>query len=522
VIITIALIDPYYRVNDDIEMNMIASGYLDGSPSEFLVFMNIMIGVVLKWLYELPVSFDWYPAFMTICLYYSMVLTSLVFVDLAGRNRGLLMYILFYAGVYFYFLVRQEFTITSLLMIGIGGYYLFNFGAKEDRVHLRVLGAISIVVGSLLRLETLVLLILVFGWRLGARFRWRFPRVLIGNTVAILGIIAMLWSIHVYVYRNYHGDSSEYIETRAMLVDRPISAAGVNFEKEGISRNDIAMVELLIPFDLSRLNSQWMEEAHSVVSTTRTGNQLIGYLVNIVLNSKFVIFQLFLIVSFVIICTQSSFRELLRAKATTPVLFFVVILVILSVWRKVPDYIVNPVLVLICLTIIYSVLERAKAERTFDSLWRARLCAVVFMAVVVTSGVWIGIILDKNSQRQLYHSEYLSEIAAANAKILVLGPLGLKYKMHDYPVFSSLRPQSTMKLIVPGGWPLGAPTIWDALMKINEGDLLKYSLDRSDVLYIGVDTVSIRAYFAEHYSENIRFLHIPSDLGLIKYRIQSN
>src|SRR6267142_3034143 len=51
---------PDYETNDDLAMQLIASGFYTGHPSEYLVFTSFAIGWMLRLLYEFSGSFNWY------------------------------------------------------------------------------------------------------------------------------------------------------------------------------------------------------------------------------------------------------------------------------------------------------------------------------------------------------------------------------------------------------------------------------------------------------------------------------
>lgn len=67
-IISYVICHPYYQTNDDVVMKMIASGnsFAFQSPNEHLIYINILYGKALKFLYIHFSSFEWYDIFFSV------------------------------------------------------------------------------------------------------------------------------------------------------------------------------------------------------------------------------------------------------------------------------------------------------------------------------------------------------------------------------------------------------------------------------------------------------------------------
>ena len=64
VLVFITIVKVRFETNDDTAMNLIASGSLTGSPSELLIFTNVSIGYLLKWLYSTTSNINWYTCYL--------------------------------------------------------------------------------------------------------------------------------------------------------------------------------------------------------------------------------------------------------------------------------------------------------------------------------------------------------------------------------------------------------------------------------------------------------------------------
>jgi hypothetical protein len=76
--IQIAFVGSRFGTNDDVGMSQIASGGFTGKPSEHLIFINPLIGFLLKWLYIVSPPIPWYSVLIILSLVFSLS----IFIDL--------------------------------------------------------------------------------------------------------------------------------------------------------------------------------------------------------------------------------------------------------------------------------------------------------------------------------------------------------------------------------------------------------------------------------------------------------
>ena len=87
-IVQVKLFGSKFGSNDNVGMSQIANGGFTGRPSEHLIFINSIIGVVLKWLYTITQSVQWYSVLMIV----SLISAVTVFLKSLSPNPGLLSY----------------------------------------------------------------------------------------------------------------------------------------------------------------------------------------------------------------------------------------------------------------------------------------------------------------------------------------------------------------------------------------------------------------------------------------------
>jgi hypothetical protein len=127
-----ALATPCYETDDDLGMQMIASGFYTGQPSEYLVFTSFLIGWPLRFFYSLWPGCNWYFAYL-VAVHYA-ALTAIAFVVLSRWRRwpfGLL-YVGFFLLVETHILLELQFTTTAFLA-GTAGLLLLVDGLQSGR-----------------------------------------------------------------------------------------------------------------------------------------------------------------------------------------------------------------------------------------------------------------------------------------------------------------------------------------------------------------------------------------------------
>ena len=84
---------PYNETNDDTGMRALASGAY-GDSGGYLVFINIIIGKGLTFLYNVFPSINWYTLFEIAVVLISFILLGFLLTDKIGKKYGLPAYVL--------------------------------------------------------------------------------------------------------------------------------------------------------------------------------------------------------------------------------------------------------------------------------------------------------------------------------------------------------------------------------------------------------------------------------------------
>ncbi len=143
-----------FDVGDDPAIEMLARGDVTGHPSEYLIFINVLIGLPLKGLYLLVPQAPWYPLLLLTVVIFSLAgITFLVLQeDLPDRFCWLCLF-----GIVFgtYFVTHLQFT-SAAYLLGLLGMLIFSQGISRASL---LPAIVLIAAGSLIRFESFLLLL---------------------------------------------------------------------------------------------------------------------------------------------------------------------------------------------------------------------------------------------------------------------------------------------------------------------------------------------------------------------------
>jgi len=154
---------PVFYTSDDVGMMMLASGTgLGGlTPDEHLLFINVIIGFLLKRLYTTVPYFPWYGLFAFSTLFLSTVGLLYSILRRKCSHTRLIFFLLFFVTVELYFLVNTQFTFTSYLA-GAAGVFLFLSVVEDDKCLPALLFALFLLIlSALIRIEAFYMALLL-------------------------------------------------------------------------------------------------------------------------------------------------------------------------------------------------------------------------------------------------------------------------------------------------------------------------------------------------------------------------
>lgn len=144
-----------YEVSDDFVMDSILSGAYSGQYNEHILFINAILGWILKIWYMILPKVSWYFVGGIMLCYVSFVGITYLLLDKLGKRWGIIISIIlisfFSDDVY----ILPQFTKTASLLVMAGGEMMLYglFYSKGCKKRLTIPGAILAVTGSMIRLS---------------------------------------------------------------------------------------------------------------------------------------------------------------------------------------------------------------------------------------------------------------------------------------------------------------------------------------------------------------------------------
>lgn len=257
--IAFVFFNPFFQSGDDVAMQMIANGMVGGSPEERLVFINVIIGYLLKYLYVNYYIIEWYSLFIIIFNFSSLLI---IFNFILKKYKLVHQIILFV--FFFYFFVVFQFTLTAALLTISGFCLVFNYFETKKRFSI-IFGALLFVVAALYRVEMFALLFILGILYLLIIYDYK---TVIKQAIFLILPIILIFSFEMYNKSVYKIDSQwscffEYNKVRGELNDNiQLKSYLVEIENDkNFNKNDLIATSLFInhfisseEMNLNRLN----------------------------------------------------------------------------------------------------------------------------------------------------------------------------------------------------------------------------------------------------------------------------
>lgn len=258
-IILICLAEPYYETDDDFGFLQLTSGFY-GEPSAHIVFANIGLGVLLKFLSSIcpVVSWHWVLMFLATVLSYTAI--SSVLSNKIGTGWGLLFFSIFLIVSSYSFYVILNFTRVAALATA-SGWCASLYALESVQKKYLSIGSVLIIYGCALRFDSwLMASAVAFVYFLLYLLRELYPfrkncvlTFLREKTTYILYLVGLVFIVGVLVVCDKASyqispEYSQYIDfnhNRSQLVDYSVPDYESNkivYDQLGITSEDTDMI----------------------------------------------------------------------------------------------------------------------------------------------------------------------------------------------------------------------------------------------------------------------------------------
>jgi hypothetical protein len=385
-----------FESNDDVGMAQIVSGVTTGTPSAELIFSNILIGSVLKFLYGLTDGVNWYTLYLLGAHFLALTGLSWAFLRLQPSRMGVILFALLFVEFEVALLLRLQFTSTAILA-AVSGIALILSRDEVSGQHsgpALVYGGALVVLAGLIRPDAMyyavVLLVPLLTYEAFFFRRWR-PFVAIA--------LSMVIAVGAAAYNDWHYRSDPawrefmaYNRARAFIHDLPIVTYEHNtrffFDRVGWTYTDWGMFTNWFftdreTFSRERLEAILNRFEGSTWSRTKSAQYLADSLRPFEFFPPLVYANLVLAI---VLAAGSRLRVFLVVAAES--LLIESVLVLFSWYAKLPARVLLPAYLSAVVVAFYVVLREASLRRHLmpiasDVAWLRPLTAAAALAFAV-------------------------------------------------------------------------------------------------------------------------------------------
>jgi hypothetical protein len=284
-----------FETHDEYWMNAIASGALSGEPSEYLVFMNILLGKLLAFGYKIIPQINWYTLLLLFSLFLGYFTIQFNFYRLKTDPAIRIARHLLILATLLFSLHYVGFTRTAAIVI-TGGFTLILMNPKKNALPELAGGALLIILGALIRFSVfkmyLVLSIPIIFILLINR---KYQKLLVISIAIIISFANYAFDRNTYrsnpEYRAYIESNS--LRSKLFYLDNPTleyDGSAEMAEVVGWDENDFNLViRGLWDHNHHKFEKEKLSELS--ISQNQTSNNL--YVLNIISSLKVVVKSLY-------------------------------------------------------------------------------------------------------------------------------------------------------------------------------------------------------------------------------------
>lgn len=162
--LSLLMFESTWGINDDVFMAMTVSGKgFSNKPIEHIVYSNIIIGSVLKKMYQVAPLYSWYGFYTLSVLFVSFVVLLYSLLSFKYSKSRILYFFLYFILFGLFFIRGPEFT-ANAFMLGMSGAFLFIAGLRNEKIlpyKILLASLFLLSVSSLVRLESFFLVVIL-------------------------------------------------------------------------------------------------------------------------------------------------------------------------------------------------------------------------------------------------------------------------------------------------------------------------------------------------------------------------
>jgi hypothetical protein len=517
---------PAFEANDDVGMMLTASGLRTGMPSEYLIYTNVIIGNILRFMYTQVAGFNWYSFYLYSVHFLAMFVIFYSVLRIKFSWLTIFQYLLVFVFVEVSLLMNLQFTSTAFV-IALSGLCLLitSLGFTGRKVWIYIAcAALLIVMGGLVREEVVYLVLLLAVPFLLLKFwaarNWKIPAFLF---LSLFLFFAFVQYNHYYYskipqWKEYF----EYNKIRGQLHDYPKLAYNEStkpvFDKIGWSENDFWAFRFRLYFDLQIFSREKLEFINNNLKNHRSFQEtLIVLSDSIIPNRLLIAFSIcFLLLSITLV------HKTQRKYIYSVILSAVLICIHLSYSARLPYRIFVPLLLFVS-TMTMSINNNAPFvdKQSLQKRWIITIALSFIIICLLPIHVSVVNSWSKNNQNyQTNFKKWLQALPSENDKLYVV--LGASLPWEFTSPYSDLKEYNHLNFL-RSGWTVNSPFNDIILREYLVDDVYRSLLDNNDFFLIMREAPIFREkfsrYMLEHYGQKIRFNIVSGNERFIVCRV---
>lgn len=512
---------PHFAGNDDLALNKIAAGCFGDDYSQYLVFNNIIYGMILKYLYKLLPFFNWYGIIPLILTFVCFIILLYLLQKKAGISLGCIVGItlLFLLSNDLYF--KVQWTQNAGFYTAIGLFILFyDSSIRKQAWYLNIMAVILATMGIWIRKDAFLSVAGIIGISMlidGIETQfWKVPvKILIRKYIywLIIGfifIISLIINNYVYQSDKEWKNYLEYNEYRSELLDYGVP----DFKKYSSDYKDIGLDELDVKmfsswnyadqnkFSLETLKK--IKEIKDKEDKKKTKKYVLEKCIKNIINSmsRFNLVPLtFILFLWYVVFYQNKYRVLI------PMLAVIAELMYLSYRGRFVYRVYFSIWLILFLIIILQISLNINLQKPTKRMGVFLLAGLFILHLPWGYELFINNTWEEKLKIQERNNLWVEELAKDNTCLYVGEPLETRYP-YTSSIFTYFKP-SANNLYLLGGWRCPSP--------ITQSVLKTYGVDKEGIYESLIDN-NKNIYYTE--SENTDY--IISELEYIQKEYNKN
>ncbi len=496
-------ITPRYQSNDDSTMEGIASGIRTGQPSEYLVFIDILIGKLLVFLYSNLININWYPVLFYLLHFISMSIMCFCLLLRKKFLPGLAFYLLIFAFFELFLLTNIQFTTTSFVS-AISGVILFLsfLDSRGSRFYIAtVISIFLFIISEFIRHYMSFLVLGLFSILLLFKFIKK-PGLKIPVFLIITAVLFTLIYFHNINY--YQKDPKwafyiQYNKLRPEISDYPQKKYSEStkdvYRIVGWSENDVKMYKSWFFSDLELYSLEKVQYIVDSISNDNGPKETFDVWKKAFndLNLKIRIFTIFFLIVLIIEAIKNRNKYLLFT--TIPPF---IISLYFSYTNRLPNRLFIPLIFFTILTSAFFksdfvFLTALKSKKKTFMLISLAVCIIIFSSIFITT----SIASRTNFEKQEEFNEKISRMKEHDFIYVRWGAAPLHDKKISFTIPENLK---GLKYIQQG-WLQHSPIYNEILLKYSIENIYTDIILRNDIRVLCTKDQGklLKIFIEEHY-----------------------